>query len=69
MNKFADMIIPDSQLAEYLRDKLLIKPDCDASLGPTEIPSDYESVKARMEAMRAKGNADTKHAYGLKGKK
>jgi hypothetical protein len=69
MKNFAPMIIPDAELAEYLKDKLLIKPDYDASVGPTTIESDYASVKRRMDEMRKDNNDKTKRSYGLKGKK
>lgn len=67
--KFADMIIPDAELAEYLKDKLLTKPDYDASVGPTTVESDYKSVQKRMDEMRRQDNEKVKKGYGLKGKK
>ena len=69
MNRFASCIIPDAELAEYLKDKLTVKPDYDASVGPTEVSSDYASVKARMDEMRKADNDRVKRGYNLKGKK
>lgn len=69
MKRFADSVIPDAELAEYLKDKILTKPDYDASVGPTEVSSDYAAVKARMDAMRKKDNESVKKGYGLKGRK
>lgn len=69
MKKFADCVIPDAELAEYLKDKILTKPDYPSSVGPSEIPSDYAAVQARLNAMRSQDNEKTKKAYGLKGKK
>jgi hypothetical protein len=69
MNRFAPCIIPDAELAEYLKDKLLTKPDYDASVGPTTIESDYASVQRRMDEMRKADNDKVKRGYGIRGKK
>lgn len=69
MKKFADMIIPDDELEAYLADKLTVKPNYDASIGPTTIESDYASVQRRLDDMRKADNEKVKKDYRLKGKK
>lgn len=68
MKRFADMIIPDDELAEYLKDKLTTKPNYDASVGPTTIESDYASVQRRLDEMRRADNDKVKKDYRLKKK-
>lgn len=69
MKKFESCIILNSELEAYLKDKLTVKPSYDASVGPTEVSSDYAAVKARMDEMRAADNDKVKKDYRLKGKK
>lgn len=48
--------IPDALLERYLADKLTVKPDYPASVGPTEVKSRYEEYKANMKAAQKESN-------------
>jgi hypothetical protein len=67
--RFADMIIPDAELQEYLKGKLLVKPEYGPEVGPTEIESDFAAVQKRLDEMRRADNEKVKKDYRLKGKK
>lgn len=60
MNRFASVIIPDAELAEYLKDKILIKPDYGFS---TEAASTITSREvAAREAEKKNREANNKRA-------
>ena len=69
MKHFPSCIIPDAELAEYLKDKILIKPDCDASVGVMKIESDFAQVQKRLDGERRQNNDKIKRTHRLKGKK
>jgi len=54
VKKFASSVIPDDELEEYLKDKLLVKPDYGYSTEAEMTISSHE-VAAREAEERAKG--------------
>jgi hypothetical protein len=60
MNRFASCVIPDAELADYLKDKILIKPDYGFS---TEAASTITSREvAAREAVKKNRDANNKRA-------
>lgn len=58
-------MIKDADLEEYLKDKLLVKPDYPSEIGPTEVPSNFEAIIERINQSRMQINARVKREYDL----
>lgn len=56
MKKFASSVIPDDELADYLKDKLTVKPDYGYSTEALPTITSQEVAAREAEAMRRAAN-------------
>ena len=68
MNRFAPCVIPDAELAEYLKGKILIKPDYGYSTtkDDSDAVSRYKAAREAEELLRKGNNKKTTRDYRLK---
>lgn len=68
MNRFASCVIPDAELAEYLKDKILIKPDYgyNTTKDDTDAVSRYQAAREAEDLLRKGNNKKTTRDYRLK---